>query len=236
MKYAWNLHSAPILFAQIYSNLASCICNLGSIYSIFSRIWVRSTLYSQLFEIHPRFANCHIGFVGHAVTRLSKNSHLSPTLRVSIHVMVVVSPESMCSIFIQVVHNFDKREKSLPSLSLSINTGQYQLQPVLFLINFHLVFVSYVVKWKVVPYIITFHCENYYNFCKNNNRDVTLVLQMAKVHELHEHTLKKWRKQSLHWLLSFNFLFWNRLVYFFLRNNQTCLISMLKFIWKLKAP
>jgi hypothetical protein len=44
--YAWNLRSAPILSAQIYSNLASCICALGSSYCIFSQLWVRSTLYA----------------------------------------------------------------------------------------------------------------------------------------------------------------------------------------------
>jgi hypothetical protein len=40
-----NLRSAPILFAQIYYNLASCICALRSTYCIFYQIWVRSTLY-----------------------------------------------------------------------------------------------------------------------------------------------------------------------------------------------
>jgi hypothetical protein len=43
--YIWNLPSAPILFAQIYLNLAACICALCSTYFIFSQIWVRSTLY-----------------------------------------------------------------------------------------------------------------------------------------------------------------------------------------------
>jgi hypothetical protein len=44
--YAWNLHSVPILFAQIYFNLASSICGLRSTYCIFSQIWVHSKLYA----------------------------------------------------------------------------------------------------------------------------------------------------------------------------------------------
>jgi hypothetical protein len=48
MPYAWNLCSAPILFAQIYSNLASCSCALRSNYSIFNQIWVRFMLCAQL--------------------------------------------------------------------------------------------------------------------------------------------------------------------------------------------
>jgi hypothetical protein len=44
MACAWNLHSASILFAQIYSNLASCISTLISIYYNYSQIWVCSML------------------------------------------------------------------------------------------------------------------------------------------------------------------------------------------------
>jgi hypothetical protein len=44
--YAWNLRSAPILFAQIYSNMASCICALRSTCYCFSQIWVLSKLYA----------------------------------------------------------------------------------------------------------------------------------------------------------------------------------------------
>ena len=46
--YVWNLRSVPILFEQIYSNLASCICALHTIFCIVSRFSVRSTLYAQL--------------------------------------------------------------------------------------------------------------------------------------------------------------------------------------------
>jgi hypothetical protein len=49
--YPWNLRSTPILFAQIYSNLASCIVALRSTYCIFTQIWVRSMLY----PVHPTF-------------------------------------------------------------------------------------------------------------------------------------------------------------------------------------
>jgi hypothetical protein len=51
MPSAWNLRYEPILFAQIYSNLASCTCTLRSTYCIFSQIWVHSTLYS----VRPTF-------------------------------------------------------------------------------------------------------------------------------------------------------------------------------------
>jgi hypothetical protein len=46
--YPWNCRSAPTLFAQIYSNLALCICALRSTYCIFSQILVRFTPYPQL--------------------------------------------------------------------------------------------------------------------------------------------------------------------------------------------
>jgi hypothetical protein len=46
--FAWNLRSAPIFF---YSNLALCICVLGSTNRIFSQTWVRSTLYA----VRPNF-------------------------------------------------------------------------------------------------------------------------------------------------------------------------------------
>jgi hypothetical protein len=48
--YTWNLSSALILLAQIYPNLASCICALHSTYCIFFKIWVLSTLYA----VHPK--------------------------------------------------------------------------------------------------------------------------------------------------------------------------------------
>jgi hypothetical protein len=55
--YAWNLRSAPILFEQIYSNVASCIYALRSTFCIGSQIL--GALYAlrpapNFYEIHPR--------------------------------------------------------------------------------------------------------------------------------------------------------------------------------------
>ncbi len=47
MPYTWNLHSAPILFEQIYSNLTSCIYNLRSTFCIVSQI------FGALYAIRP---------------------------------------------------------------------------------------------------------------------------------------------------------------------------------------
>jgi hypothetical protein len=49
MPYAWNLCSAPILFDQIYSNLASCICALHSTFCIISQI------FGALYPLRPTF-------------------------------------------------------------------------------------------------------------------------------------------------------------------------------------
>jgi hypothetical protein len=54
--YAWNLRSAPILFQQIYSSLASCICAMRSTFCIVSLIF--GALYAlrpapNFYEIHP---------------------------------------------------------------------------------------------------------------------------------------------------------------------------------------
>jgi hypothetical protein len=54
--YAWNLRTAPILFAQIFSNLAPCICALCSNYWIFSKLWVHSTIvpWPNFYKIGPK--------------------------------------------------------------------------------------------------------------------------------------------------------------------------------------
>jgi hypothetical protein len=52
------LCSAPILFEQIYSNLASCICALRSTFAFSPRFWVRSTLYT----LRPTFMKSTPGF------------------------------------------------------------------------------------------------------------------------------------------------------------------------------
>jgi hypothetical protein len=70
MPYAWNLPSVPILFAQIYSYLASCIFTLRSTYCIFSQILGAD---SRLYTVHPAFmkstldclfkTNCLVGWL-----------------------------------------------------------------------------------------------------------------------------------------------------------------------------
>jgi hypothetical protein len=47
--YTWHLSYAPILFEQIYSNLASCICALRSIFCIVSQI------FGALYTLRPTF-------------------------------------------------------------------------------------------------------------------------------------------------------------------------------------
>jgi hypothetical protein len=57
----WNLRSAPILFEQIYSNMASCIFALRSTFCIVSHILGALTLYA----LCPTFMNPPLSNIHH---------------------------------------------------------------------------------------------------------------------------------------------------------------------------
>jgi hypothetical protein len=76
MLYTLNLHSSSSLFAQIYSNLASCIGTLLSTYCFYSQ----NLVYSMLNAVHRTFMKSTLGQYRYKWVPKKLEQYLSPRI------------------------------------------------------------------------------------------------------------------------------------------------------------